>query len=80
MKFKFKNIQLQHLNDVEKLTDNGMEIYENELGAIFVNHNPEIDLSDFIGAYVDYHDYLTLKQWNPFSSITGDFEIIEILF
>ena len=29
----FKNIQLNHMNEVEKLTENGFEIYENEVGA-----------------------------------------------
>ena len=80
MEFKFENIQLQHLNDVEKLTENGMEIYENELGAIFINHNEELDLSDFIGMYLDYHDYITLKSWDIFGHIRNDFEIIQVLF
>lgn len=76
----FKNSQLQHLNDVEKLTDNGMEIYENETGAVFINHNPEIDLYSFIGAYVDYHDFIVVKHWNYVASVPDDFEIIKILF
>lgn len=75
----FTNIQLQHLNEVEQLTSNGMEIYENPYGAIFVNHNSEICLSDFIGAYVDYHDYIVLKDWNQFC-YGEDFEIIKVLF
>ena len=75
----FTNIQLQHLNEVEQLTSNGMEIYENENGAVFVNHNPEISLSDFIGVYMDYHDYIVLKDWNQFC-YGEDFEIIKVLF
>ena len=84
MNLKFKNEQLKHLNDVEKLTDNGVEIYENELGAIFIIHNPEIDLFGFIGAYLDWHDYITLKPWNQLSSQNQfggeDYEVIKILF
>lgn len=72
----FKNIQLQHMNKIEKLTENGMKIYENPLGAVFINSNPEICLYDFIGIYMDYHDYNILKEWNPYT----DCEIIEVLF
>ena len=77
---QFKNIQLQHLNEVEKLTENGFEIYENETGAIFINHNEEYDLSDFIGAYLDYHDYNVLKSWDIYGRTTDDYEIIQVIF
>lgn len=77
---KFQNPQLQHLNDVEKLTNNGFQIYENPTGAVFINHNDEICLSDFIGAYLDYQDYTILKSWNPFGYTVNDFEIIQVLF
>ena len=80
MEFKFKNIQLQHLNNVEKLTDNGVEIYENVLGAVFINHNEEICLDDFLGAYVDYHDYITLKPWDIWGTVRNDCEVIQVLF
>ena len=81
---QFKNIQLNHMNEVEKLTENGFEIYENEVGAVFINHNPELDLWSFIGVYVDYHDYIILKPWNQFASCSQfggkDYEVIKVLF
>ena len=73
---EFKNIQLQHMNHVEKLTENGFTIYENETGAVFINTNEEINLWDFIGAYLDYHDYRILK---PFVR-DNDCEVIKVLF
>ena len=76
---EFNNIQLNHLNQVEQLTANRIEIYENETGAIFINTNEEICLSDFIGAYIDYHDYIVVKSWNNYP-VSNDCEIIKILF
>ena len=77
---QFKNNQLQHMNTVEQLTSNGFEIYENDNGAIFINHNEEICLSDFIGAYLNYHDYNVLKAWDIYGRTTNDYEIIQVLF
>ena len=38
-----------------------------------------IRLYDFIGAYLDYHDYIVLRQWRSFGS-RDDFEIVKVLF
>ena len=75
----FKNEQLNRMNEIEQLTSNGFEIYENNEAIIFINHNPDIDLSDFIGSYIDYDEYIVLKNWNPFGYVQNDFEIIKII-
>lgn len=76
---EFRNEGLNHMNKIEQLTESGFEIYENDKGVIFINHNEEIDLYGFIGAYMDYSKITTVKNWNPYSGYhEDDFEIIKV--
>ena len=76
---EFKNISLNEMNRIEQLTTNGVEIYENTEGAIIINHNPEIDIFGFYGAYLDAK-YEVLKDWNYLMPTSDDYEIIKLTF